>query len=117
MKTTDKKHAKAKSSLFMGSSVKASFLRRKKIRKAREKFQELGLYFAPQKKRYLRRRLLRGSGGVFFVVREEVLAFVDELAGAFVHNGMIGCLNAGRRAGEGRCTNGYRNKIVVSSNS
>ena len=39
---------------------------------------------------------------VFFVVGEEVLAFVDERAGAFVHNGNE--LNAGRRAGEGRCT-------------
>jgi hypothetical protein len=104
MKTTDKKHAKAKSSLFMGSSVKASFLRRKKIRKAREKFQELGLYFAPQKKRYLRRRLLRGSGGVFFVVREEVLAFVDELAGAFVHNGNDRVFECGAARDERRCT-------------
>jgi hypothetical protein len=49
MKTTDKKHAKAKSSLFMGSSVEASFLRRKKIRKAREKFQGVGFHFALQK--------------------------------------------------------------------
>jgi hypothetical protein len=38
MKTTDKRHAKAKSSLFMGFLRQASFLRRKKIRKTRENF-------------------------------------------------------------------------------
>jgi hypothetical protein len=67
MKTTDKNHAKAKEFAVHGFLRQSLLSEMKKIRKAREKFQGLGLYFAPQKKRYLLRRLLRGSRWLYFL--------------------------------------------------